>query len=130
MATSKKPRISFFVSKGLFFSKKKIVKPTTVTEKENVLPKVRQGSPKIVQEFNKSSEEKYQNIIENSEESPAIVQKFSKSSEKNQEKYQNLIENSEESPEILQESSHDLSINSVDPDADTESEGIQEATDP
>ena len=105
MATSKKPRISFFVSKGLFFSKKKIVKPTTVTENENVLPKVRQGSPKIVQEFNKSSE-------------------------KNQEKYQNIIENSEESPEILQESSHDLSTNSVDPDADTESEGIQEAIDP
>ena len=178
MATPKKPRISFFVSKGLFFSKKKIVKPKTVTENENenVLPKVRQGSPKIVQEFNKSSEknqEKYQNIIENSEESPeilqesshdlstnsvdpdadtesegiqeaidpwgnvdteftstTIVQKFSKSSEKNQEKYQNIIENSEESPEILQESSHDLSTNSVDPDADTESEGIQEAIDP
>ena len=33
MATSKKPRISFFVSKGLF-SKKKIVKPKTVTENE------------------------------------------------------------------------------------------------
>ena len=42
----------------------------------------------------------------------------------------NLIENLEESPEILQESSHDLSTNSVDPDADTESEGIQEAIDP
>jgi hypothetical protein len=49
---------------------------------------------------------------------------------KNQEKCQNLIENSEESPEILQESSHDLSTKSVDPDADTESEGIQEAIDP
>ena len=36
----------------------------------------------------------------------------------------------EGSPEILQESSHDLSNNSGDPDADTESEGIQEAIDP
>ena len=62
--------------------------------------------------------------------SPTIVHEFSKSSEKNQNKYQNLIENSEESPEILQESSHDLSTNSGDPDADTESEGIQEAIDP
>ena len=108
-ATPKKPKISFFQSKGLF-TKKQILKPINLTESEKVLPnasQVRQGSPKIVQEFNKSSE-------------------------KNQEKYQNLIENSEESPEILQESIHDLSTNSVDPDADTEceSEGIQEAIDP
>ena len=48
----------------------------------------------------------------------------------NQEKFVNIIENLEESPEILQESSHDLSTNSGDPDADTESEGIQEAIDP
>ena len=71
-----------------------------------------------------------QHACEKSEEvrqgSPTIVQEFNKSSEKNQ----NLVENSEESPEILQVSSHDLSNNSVDPDADTESEGIQEAIDP
>ena len=99
---------------------------------------------KIVHEKNKldsfgekenlSNQEKFVNIIENSEVSTnsvdPVVQEFNKSSEKNQEKNQNLIENSEESPEILQESSHDLSINSVDPDADTESEGIQEAIDP
>ena len=77
-----------------------------------------------------------QHACEKSEEvrqgSPTIVQEFNKSSEKNQEKYQNLVENSEESPEILQVSSHDLSTNSVDPDAETESEseGIQEAIDP
>merc|ERR1711934_1146187 len=97
---------------------------------------------KIVHEKNKldsfgekenlSNQEKFGNIIENSEVSTnsvdPVVQEFNKSSEKNQEK--NLIENSEESTEILQESSHDLSNNSVDPDADTESEGIQEAIDP
>jgi len=66
------------------------------------------------------------------DENDNFEDQFNKNSEKNLEKYQNLIEKSEESPEILQESSHDLSTNSVDPDADTEceSEGIQEAIDP
>ena len=101
---------------------------------QNLIEKSEESPKKRMNKHIEENHKKLPHTCEKSEEvrqgSPTIAQEFSKSSEKNQEKYQNLIEKSEESPEILQESSHDLSTNSVDPDADTESEGIQEAIDP